>query len=150
VKDVGGTRLYSLDVTGEVLKDDEMFENYRYRFDYPGDLKAEQEAAVIDRFLRPAAYKARLKITYANSDAEAIVEKNITVPELLDTPEQRQQKEAAATAVSQIKDDIDASATRLRIVPLTEDLLSGIQHIDTIAYGSDIKSVEFYLDGKKV
>jgi len=150
VKDVGGTRLYSLDVTGEVLKDDEMFENYRYRFDYPGDLKAEQVAAVIDRFLRPADYKARIKITDANSDAEAIVEKNITVPELLDTPEQRQQKEAAATAVSQIKDDIESSATRLRIVPLTEDLLSGIQHIDTIAYGSDIKSVEFYLDGKKV
>jgi Ca-activated chloride channel family protein len=150
VKDVGGTRLYSLDVTGEVLKDDEMFENYRYRFDYPGDLKEEQVAAVIDRFLRPADYKARIKITDANSDAEAIIEKTITVPELLDTPEQRQQKESAATAVSQIKDDIESNATRLRIVPLTEDLLSGIQHIDTIAYGSDIKAVEFYLDGKKV
>jgi len=74
VKDVGGTRLYSLDVTGEVLKDDEMFENYRYRFDYPGDLKEEQVAAVIDRFLRPADYKARIKITDANSDAEAIID----------------------------------------------------------------------------
>jgi Ca-activated chloride channel family protein len=149
-RDVGGTKLYSLDVTGEVLKDDELFENYRYRFDYPGDLKEEQVAAVIDRFLRPADYKARIRITDANSDAEAIVEKNITVPELLDTPEQRLQKETAAVAVSQIKDDIESNATRLRIVPMVEDLLSGIQHIDTIAYGSDIKAVEFYLDGRKV
>src|SRR5258707_4069614 len=38
VKEVNNTKLYSLDVTGEVLKDDQLFENYRYRFDYPGDL----------------------------------------------------------------------------------------------------------------
>jgi Ca-activated chloride channel family protein len=150
VKDVGGTKLYSLDVTGEVLKDDQLFENYRYRFDYPGDVQTEQLAAVIDRFLRPGDYKARIKIMDANSGAQAIVEKNITVPELQDTPEQRKQKESGSATVAQLKDDIETDATRLRIVPLTDDLLSGIQHIDTIIYGSDIKAVEFYLDGKKV
>ena len=35
LKEVGGTKLYSLDVVGEVLKDERLFENYRYRFDYP-------------------------------------------------------------------------------------------------------------------
>src|SRR5947208_16670403 len=74
LKDVGGTKLYSLDVTGEVLKDDQLFENYRYRFDYPGDVQSEQLAAVIDRFLRPGDYKARIKIMDANSGAQAIVE----------------------------------------------------------------------------
>jgi Ca-activated chloride channel homolog len=149
-KDVNNAKLYSLDVTGEVLKDNQLFENYRYRFDYPGDMTNPNVAVVIDRFLRPADYVARIRVQDINSGAEAIVEKKITVPEIFDTPEQQKAKESASTAISQLKDDIESNATRLRIVPLTDDLLSGIQHIDTIAFGDDIKGVEFYLDGKKV
>ncbi len=150
VKDVNGTKLYSLDVTGEVLKNDQLFENYRYRFDYPGDITSEKLAVVLDRFLRPADYKARIRVRDVHSGAEAIIEKEITVPELFDTPEQRKQKEAASTALTALKDDIDSNTTRLRIVPLSDDLLHGVQHIETIAVGSDIAAVEFYLDGRKV
>jgi len=150
LKEVNNTKLYSLDITGEVLKDNELFENYRYRFDYPGDLKGDKVAVVIDRFLRPADYMARIRVQDINSGAEAIVEKPITVPEIFDTPEQQKAKDSANTALSQLKDDIESSTTRLRIVPLTDDLLSGIQHIETIAFGDDIKAVEFYLDGRKV
>lgn len=150
LKEVNNTKLYSLDVTGEVLKNDELFENYRYRFDYPGDLKGDKVAIVIDRFLRPADYTARVRVQDINSGAEAIVEQKMTVPEIFDTPEQQKAKDSATTALTQLKDDIESNTTRLRIVPLTDDLLSGIQHIETIAYGEDIKAVEFYLDGKKV
>ena len=150
LKDVGGTKQYSLDVTGEILKEDQLFENYRYRFDYPGDVKDEKVAVVIDRFLRPADYKARIRIADSNSTAEAIVEKALSVPEIFDTPEQRKQKENAVSTLAQLKDDIESDTTRLRIVPLSDDLLNGIQHIDTMAYGENIKAVEFYLDGKKI
>ncbi|HLJ74365.1 MAG TPA: VWA domain-containing protein, partial [Thermoanaerobaculia bacterium] len=150
LKNVDGSKLYSLDVTGEVLKDGALFENYRYRFDYPGDIKDEKVAVVIDRLLRPADYKARIKVVDPNSSAEAIVEKDLTVPELQDTPEQRAAKDAAAAALGQLRDDIESNGNHLRIVPLADDLLSGIQHIDTLVYGDDIKAVEFYLDGKKV
>src|SRR5258708_5980671 len=150
LKEVNNARLYSLDVTGEVLKEGQLFENYRYRFDYPGDIKDDKVAVVIDRFLRPNDYMARVRVQDINSGAEAIVEQKITVPEIFDTPEQQKAKESATTALSQLKDDIDSNTTRLRIVPLNDDLLSGIQHIETIAFGDDIKAVEFYLDGKKV
>jgi Ca-activated chloride channel family protein len=150
LKEVNNTKLYSLDVTGEVLKDSQLFENYRYRFDYPGDLKQDKVAIVIDRFLRPADYMARIRVQDINSGAEAIIEKPITVPEIFDTPAQQKAKESANTALAQLKDDIESSETKLRIVPLNDDLLSGIQHIDTIAFGDNIKAVEFYLDGKKV
>lgn len=149
-KDVGGTKTISLDVTGEILKDGQMFENYRYRFDYPAEIRDEKVAAVVDRFLRPSDYKARLKITDANSGAEAIIEKDITVPEIMDTPEQRAQKEIASKALTLLKDQIESNTTHLRIVPLPDDLLAGIQHIETIAFGEEIKAVEFYLDGRKV
>src|SRR5262249_15257338 len=115
LKDVNGTKLYSLDVTGEVLKEDQLFENYRYRFDYPSDTNSEKRAVVLDRFLRPADYQARIRVKNITSGAEAIIEKQITVPELFDTPEQRKQKETATTAVAALKDDIDSNATRLRI-----------------------------------
>jgi Ca-activated chloride channel family protein len=149
-KEVGNTKTYSLDVVGEILKDDQLFENYRYRFDFPADTKDEKLTLVVDRFLRPNGYKARIKVSDSNSGAEALIEKDLTVPELFDTPEQQRQKAAASEAVAQIKDDIDSNATRLRIVPLPDDLLSGLQHIETLAVGDDIKAVEFYLDKKRV
>lgn len=150
LKDVNGTKLYSIDVVGEVLKEEQLFEHYRYRYDYPGDITTEKVAIVIDRFLRPADYKARIKVSDANSTAEAIVEKMLTVPEIQDTPEQRKQKESATATVSRLKDDIESGDTKLRLVPLADDLISGVQHIETMAYGEEIKAVEFYLDGKKV
>ena len=150
LKDVDGSKLYSLDVTGEVLKDGELFENYKYRFDYPGDIKDDKVPVVIDRLLRPANYKARIKVADANANAEVIIEKDLSVPEIEDTPEQRAAKDAAAAALGQLKDDMESKATSLRIIPLPDDLLSGIQHIETLAYGSDIKAVEFSLDGKMV
>src|SRR5205085_2851270 len=81
VKDVGGTKNYSFDVTGEVLKDGQLFENFRYRFDFPGDVKDAQLPIIVDRFLRPNMYMARLRIIDINSGAEAIVENPMDVPE---------------------------------------------------------------------
>jgi Ca-activated chloride channel homolog len=150
LKEVGGATVYSVDVTGEVLRDDQLYENYRYRFDFPGDLKDEKLPVVMDRFLRPGEYRSRIKVSDAHSGAEAILENELKVPEIFDTPEQRKAKELAASAVTQLKDDIESSETRLRIVPLPEELLSGIQKIETIAVGADIRAVEFYLDGKKI
>jgi Ca-activated chloride channel family protein len=149
-KEVGGTSMYSIDVTGEVLRAEQLYENYRYRFDFPGDMKDENLPIVLDRFLRPGDYKSRIKVVDVHSGAEAILENDLTVPEIADTPEQRKQKEAAAAAVAELKDDIDSGETRLRIIPLADELHSGIQKIETLAVGDAIKSVEFYLDGKKI
>jgi Ca-activated chloride channel family protein len=149
-KEVGETTIYSIDVTGEVLRDGVLYENYRYRFDFPGTLTDDKVAIVMDRFLRPSEYTARLKVVDAHSGAESIIEKPLTVPEIFDTPEQRAQKESAAAQVAQLKEDLTSGETRLRIVPMGEELLSGLQKIETIAVGDAIKSVAFYLDGKKI
>jgi Ca-activated chloride channel family protein len=140
MKEVGGVKLYSLDVIGEVLKDEQIFERYRYHFDYPFETVGDPVAVVIDRFLQPAEYQSRIKITDINSNAEAVIEKTIVVPEI----------GARAKSTVAAADDIDSPQTRLRIVPLPDDLLHGPQHIDTITSGDDIKAVEFYLDGAKI
>jgi Ca-activated chloride channel family protein len=148
--DVGGSQLYSIDVTGEVLKNGQLFENYRYRFDFPAAIKDEKLPVVIDRLLRPSDYQSRIKITDVHGGGEGVFENPITVPELFDSPEQLKSKAVAAATVAQLKDDYISNQTKLRIVPMTDDLLAGLQHIETMAVGDDIKAVEFYLDGKKV
>jgi Ca-activated chloride channel family protein len=148
-KDVGGAQMYSIDVVGEVLRDEQMWERFRYRFDIPADIQDERLPIVMNRLLRPQAYKTRLKIVDAHSGAETILEKAIDVPQIFDTAEQVAAKSAADATLAQIKSE-SAGTAKLRIVPMSEDVLSGIQTIETIATGDAIKAVEFWLDGKKI
>ena len=140
VTDVAGTKSYRVDVTGEVLKDEKLFEKYRYRFDFPADTKLEMLPVVVDRLLPHGAYKLRMKVADAQSHAEAIVEKEIEVPE---------------ANVGRVLNPSDGrvgepAPHELRIVPLPDEILAGVQHIDTIAAGPDMAAVEFYLDGRKI
>src|SRR5437763_1611753 len=65
--DVAGTKTYRVDVTGEVLKDDKLFEKYRYRFDFPGDTKLDMLPVVVDRLLPRGTYKLHVKVADAES-----------------------------------------------------------------------------------
>jgi len=150
LKEVGATKLYSLDVVGEVLKDDRLFETYRYRFDYPAGVKSDQLAVVVDRLLQPAEYQARIKIADLNGTSEAIIEQRITVPELTGSPEAQRLKETSAATLETVKERIESNAPMLHILPLPDELLSGTQHIDTVVEGEGIAAVEFYLDGRKI
>jgi Ca-activated chloride channel family protein len=141
---VGGVSVYTVEVIGEVLREDRMWERYRYRFDFPGDLQDAKFPIVIDRQLRPSAYKSRIKVFDAVSGAEAVLETDINVPEMA----------APITAEGQtltvIQEEMASSRASLKILPLGEGVLSGLQTIQTIATGTSIKSVEFWLDGKKI
>lgn len=152
--EVGGAEVYTIDVTGEVLKEGQLWEKYRYRFDFPGDFKGDKLPIVIDRLLRPAAYVSRVKVIDANTGAEVIIEQSLDVPEIF-TPtaelkEPEPENPAATTTVAAIRQEVDADETRLRLVPPIEEILNGIQSIETIVTGSGIKAVEFWLDGRKI
>jgi Ca-activated chloride channel family protein len=144
---VNDVAVYTIDVVGEVLRDGKMWEKYRYRFDFPGDIQDEKLPIVIDRPLRPAAYTSRMKITDTSSNAQTILETPLTVPEMEATAPQ---PTAETTALTSIREDMQSSRARLRIVPLPNDVISGLQTIQTLVSGSGIASVEFWLDGKKV
>jgi VWFA-related protein len=140
VKDVSGTKMFSVDVIGEVLKDGDIFERFRYRFDYPSATAGDKLPVVVDRLLRPAAYTLRLKITDANANREAIVETAADVPEM---------PRPGDATVARIAKEMEADHPLLRIVPLADELLSGLQHIDTMIEGT-VAAVEFSLDGHKI
>lgn len=157
--EVGGQEVYTVDVTGEVLKEGKLWEKYRYRFDFPAEIKAEQLPIVIDRLLRPAEYTSRIKVMDANGGAETIVEKVIEVPEIFVAEKIEETGDAAPPpmiAAAQPSTSLPDPAPKaplvpsLRIVPPPEEIVSGIQTFDTIMEGEGIKGVEFWLDGKKL
>ena len=127
-------KMYNLDVNGEILKDDELYETYRYRFDYPADV-AEKVPVVIDRMLPAGNFKSRIKIADLNSSAEAIVEGSLEVP--------------GARGAASVENASKEKTPPLRLVPLPDELLRGTHHIATITT-ADVFAVEFSLDGKKL
>ena len=153
---VGEAEVYTIDVTGEVLKDGQLWEKYRYRFDFPGDFDGDKLPIVVDRLLRPAQYTSRIKVTDANTGAEAIVEQPLEVPEIF-VPEPEARVEQASIApvvapapVQAITAPAPDDKPALRIVPPSGEIVTGIQTIETIASSDVIKGVEFWLDGRKL
>lgn len=146
---VGESEVYTVDVAGEVLKDGQLWEKYRYRFDFPGDVEAEKLPIVIDRLLRPSEYVSRVKVTDANTGAEVVVEQTIDVPEIFET-----EPVAAAPAVAETnipaQEPVATKEPRLRILPPRGDPVTGVQSIETQLSGDGITAVEFWLDGKKL
>jgi Ca-activated chloride channel homolog len=144
---VNEVNVYTLDVVGEVLRDGKMWERFRYRFDYPGEIRDEQLPIVIDRPLRPSAYQVRVKLTDTSTGAQTILSSDLTVPEMAATAPKPTEETKTLNAIAE---DLQSSRARLRIVPLTDEVISGLQTIQTLVSGSGIAAVEFYLDGKKV
>jgi Ca-activated chloride channel family protein len=140
----GTSSVYTIDVVGEVLKEEKMWERYRYRFDFPGDMQDEKLPIVIDRMLRPATYKSRIKLTDPATGAQIVLETDLVVPELA------AKVTAEGETLKTIAEDLQSTRATLKIIPLGEGVISGLQTIQTIASGIGIKSVEFWLDGKKV
>ncbi|HEU5162681.1 MAG TPA: VWA domain-containing protein [Thermoanaerobaculia bacterium] len=149
-KDLEGQSYYNLDVTGEVLKNDQLFESFHYRYDFPADSTEGSVLVLIERFLRPADYKARLKIVDINSGAEAVIEKDLAVPYIKASEERRQSEAEADETVSRLHTEFRTGESQIRIVPLEGEILTGLQQIETIVTGDKIKGVEFYLDDAKI
>jgi Ca-activated chloride channel family protein len=154
--EVAGAEVYTVDVTGEVLRNGALWDKYRYRFDFPGDFQGDKLPIVIDRLLRPAEYQSRIKVIDANTGAEAVIESALQVPEIFTPAEPAEPEVASATpsvpppSLTGLRDDLMAREARLRIVPPEGDIVSGIRTIETMISGQGIRGVEFWLDGRKV
>ena len=71
--------LYTLEVIGEVVKNDEMFETFRYLFSYPESVNSPLPVT-FDRLLRPGIYRVIVKVVDKGSKREFIADKTIEVP----------------------------------------------------------------------
>ena len=140
-------RSHDLLLTGEVLRDGKLFENFRYKFGFPEQPAPGSIPLAFQRFLRPGDYSIILKLEDLNSDKVYREERSLPVPQVDEAFEmptfqdpRTEQLFIEATAA------IEAGETSIRLVPPGGELHTGSVRIDTLVTGEEIDKVRFYLD----
>lgn len=154
-RDAGGTavladhRSYNFLLTGEVLREGELFDNFRYRFDIPAsDATSPTLPLVFQRFLRPGDYRLILKVEDVNGGRFHREEIELSVPRVdkaLPPPEP--EDEASARLLAEANAALDRGDTTLQILEPRGHLQTGYVRFDTLTTGDDIDRVTFSLDG---
>ncbi|HEY2292200.1 MAG TPA: VWA domain-containing protein [Thermoanaerobaculia bacterium] len=151
---LGTTHTYDLLLNGELLQNGELFDSFRYKFDFPG---AEGAAGanlplVFQRFLRPGDYLMIVKVEDMNSGKACREERTITVPSV-DRIAPIVQQSDPDSASSRILQEANAALLTgdmsLKLVRPFGELQTGMQRFDTLSTG-DFDKVTFSLDGKAV
>ena len=147
-----GFRSYNFELTGEVVRGDQLFENFRYKFSFPSDdYLGIQIPMAFQRYLRPGEYKLVLRLEDLNGESfyryeEPLevprVEERYVRPESLDSQASRLFAEATAA--------VARGDTSIRIVPPRSLLQSGLVRFDTLAVGEQIAKVAFILDERRL
>ena len=153
---VGGQSSYNFFLTGEVLREEALFENFRYKFDLPLGDEAAAEAGAGDapillsfeRRLRPGNYKLVLKIEDLNGARFARFVQPLEVP-TLEAPAARQLDPAVQRIIDQAEAVLTSDVPTVQLLDPTGELQTGLVRFDTLATG-DIVEMRFWLDGGQV
>ncbi len=150
-RSLGEESFYNIDVIGEVVKEDRLIDNFKYRFDIPvGEIGGEKIPLTVRRYLYPGDYKLVLKISDGNQNAEGRLAESLVVPEQPDAPppEVAAARAAGKAAVTKMKDE-GLVASAVSIQPIAKEIVTGLQRFETrVADG--VHAVDFYLNGSKV
>ena len=149
---VGGQSSYNFFLTGEVLREDALFENFRYKFDLPLGSAASVDGSPIllsfERRLRPGDYRLVLKIEDLNGARFARLEQPLEVP-TLEAPAARQLDPAVQKIIDQAEAVLSSEVPTVQLLEPPGELQTGLVRFDTLATG-DIAEMRFWLDGNQV
>ncbi|HEV7667984.1 MAG TPA: VWA domain-containing protein [Thermoanaerobaculia bacterium] len=147
---LGEHRSYNLQMTGEILEGHELFDSFRYKFDFPGELPAQATLPLVfQRYLRPGRYKMVVKIEDINGGKFHRSERDLIVPQVeRDEPAPPPEDAASASLLAEANAAIRRAENTLQIIPPTGELQTGMLRFDTLTTGPDITKVTFGLDGK--
>ncbi len=152
---LGGQSSYNFFLTGEVLRGEDLFENFRYKFDLPlgaGDAPAGGGEPPIllsfERRLRPGDYLLVLKIEDLNGGRFARLEQPLEVP-TLEAPAARQLDPAVRKIIDQAEAVLTSDVPTVQLLEPPGELQTGLVRFDTLATG-DIAEMRFWLDGGEV
>jgi Ca-activated chloride channel homolog len=149
-------RHFALD--GELLRDDELFESFRYRFYLrEADRVAGRWPLVFERHLRPGAYRLVLRVEEIETRSFHRQEAVLNVPA---TPEPRiaaadaappaAGPAATAEALAEAVADLPAEDVSITLLALPNKLLTGKVRVEATTGGTGVAKVRFELDGKAV
>src|SRR3954471_13294879 len=151
---LGPAHTYDLLVNGELLQNGELFDSFRYKFDFPA---AEGSGGanlppVVQRFLRPGDYLMIVRVEDINSGKAYREEGTITVPavdRIAPVVHQSDPDSASSRILQEANAALLTGDNTLKLVRPFGELQTGMQRFDTLSKG-DFDKVTFALDGKAV
>jgi VWFA-related protein len=149
IADLDGRRSYNLLLTGEVLRNDVLFESFRYRFDVPADRVTDSIPLSFERLLRPGEFDLVVKLEDLNSGKLSRQTLALSVP-AIDVAARSSEPADPETARLEFEAEeaIRRTGNTLRLISPAGERLVGPVRFETAVTGSDLAKVTFYLDGE--
>jgi VWFA-related protein len=145
-------RSYNLLVTGEILEGGKLFENFRYKFEFPGgEPPGTSLPLIVERPLRPGEYTLIVKVEDLNSQKLCRLKQELNVPHV--------DREAAAAPtgdaeagrlLAEANAAVGSGENTLKLIAPRGELQTGMMRFDTRVTGHDFARVTFSLDGKAI
>lgn len=148
-------RSHNFVLTGEILQGRELFDSFRYKFDFPAGQAQTADGnlpLVFQRYLRPGDYKLIVKLEDLNGKKFFRAEQKLEVPQvdgpMPPPPPTTPQQIESARMLAEANAAISNGETTLKIIQPHGELQTGMLRFDTLTTGSNIDKVTFALDGK--
>jgi len=158
--EAGDRSTYSFQVDGEIIQEDRLLESFRYRFDFPAEeISGDSIPLVIQRYLRPQAYRIVIRVEDRHSYRVFRAEREIQVPAVAQTQSTsmpnstKPNLEGLESREAQFAES-DAALGReehaLKILTPSNELHTDRLRVEAVARGQSIAKVAFVLNGKPV
>jgi VWFA-related protein len=148
-QEVKGQPLHELLLTGEVVRDDRLFESFRYRFEIPVSDESDRVPLVFQRYLRPGSVRLLLKIEDLLSRRFSKLDQIVDIPEPDDLQSLRTLPDSELfRRLDEARQAAERGQTTIRILPPPErEVMVGALRVNTVSAG-EFDKVAFFLDGK--
>jgi len=151
---------YSFLVDGEVVKEDRLFESFRYRFDFSvGEISGDLIPLVLQRYLRPQAYKIAIRVEDRHSNRFFREELEVQVPagsRNRDAPDHDSApanlggRDRVEALFAESDAALGSAEHSLKILTPSNELHTDRLRVEAAARGESIAKVTFILNGKPV
>jgi VWFA-related protein len=141
---------YNFMLIGEVLRDNKLFDSFRYQFNLPSEnIDSEKIPLVFERYLRPGDYSLIVRVEDLNSGAQHRATAELAVPAMDNTVRREPADPETARILAEANAAISSGDTTIKIVPMMGQYQTGMIRIDTLTTGKDIDQVLFNVDGRE-
>lgn len=145
---------YDLLVDGEVVREGELFEHFRYRYALPAGAAEEGTVPVLfERYLRPGTWRLAIKLEDRSGGRYFRTELPLEVPAVNASPPPPAEEPVTAAAGAETAPKATPAVAvepTIEILPVSRELVTGPLRVHAEAEGEAIAAVEFWLDGRPV
>lgn len=142
---------HDLLLIGEVIRNDRLFESFRYQFEMPADSDGEHLPLVFQRYLRPGEFELRLKVEDLFGQRFAYVRTQLDVPSPEGLASVRNAPESAIfKLLAEANEAAERGLTTIRLVPPSEgEIQLGHVRFLTVVSG-EVDKVSFFLNDREI